>query len=84
MEVKGLLYIREVMGGHLCNPSYFVATVSQEPGGKYYVSLCCTDVDIKPFEKTGSAVGIDLGIKEFCITSDGEMIPNPKYLKEEC
>ena len=57
------------------------ATVSQEPSGKYYVSLCCTDVDIKPLEKTGNVVGLDLGIKEFCITSDGEMISNPKYLK---
>lgn len=58
------------------------ATVSQEPSGKYFVSLCCTDVDIKPLEKTGNSVGIDLGIKEFCITSDGEMIENPKYLKK--
>lgn len=58
------------------------ATLSQEPNGKYYVSLCCTDVDIKPLEKTGNSVGIDLGIKEFCITSDGEMIANPKYLKK--
>ena len=58
------------------------ATVSQDPSGKYYVSLCCTDVDIEPLEKTGSVVGLDLGIKEFCITSDGEMISNPKYLKK--
>ena len=58
------------------------ATISQEPSGKYYVSLCCTDVETKQFDKTGNAVGIDLGIKEFCITSDGEMIPNPKYLKK--
>ena len=58
------------------------ATVSQDPSGKYYVSLCCTGVDIKPLEKTGSVVGLDLGIKEFCITSDGEMISNPKYLKK--
>ena len=58
------------------------ATVSQEPSGKYYVSLCCTDVDIEPLEKTGSVIGLDLGIKEFCITSDGEMISNPKYLKK--
>lgn len=28
------------------------ATVSQEPSGKCYVSLCCTDVEIKPFEHT--------------------------------
>jgi len=58
------------------------ATVSQEPSDKYYVSLCCTDVDIKPLKKTGNSVGIDLGIKEFCITSDGEMIENPKYLNK--
>ena len=56
--------------------------MSQEPSGKYFVSLCCADIDIEPFDKTGNAVGIDLGIKEFCITSDGEMIPNPKYLKK--
>lgn len=58
------------------------ATVLQEPSGKYYVSLCCTDVEIKPFKKTGNSIGLDLGIKEFCITSDGEMIENPKYLKK--
>ena len=58
------------------------ATVSQEPNGKYYVSLCCTDVEIKQFEKTGNSIGLDLGIKEFCITSDGEIISNPKYLKK--
>ena len=58
------------------------ATVSQEPSGKYYVSLCCTEVDIKPLEKTEKLVGIDLGIKEFCITSNKEIIANPKYLKK--
>lgn len=58
------------------------ATVSQEPSGKYYVSLCCTDVEIQPLEKTNNNIGIDLGIKEFCVTSDGEMIPNPHYLKK--
>lgn len=58
------------------------ATVSQEPSGKYYVSLCCTDVDNKPLPKTNNELGIDLGIKEFCITSDGESIPNPHYLKQ--
>lgn len=58
------------------------ATVSQEPSGKYYVSLCCTDVDVKPFVKTGNQIGLDLGIKEFAIPSEGEAIPNPKYLKK--
>lgn len=58
------------------------ATVSQEPSGKYYVSLCCVDVDIQPLQITNNAVGIDLGIKEFCITSDGEFVNNSKYLKQ--
>ncbi len=58
------------------------ATVSQESSGKYYVSLCCTDVDIRPFKTTGNKIGIDLGIKEFAVTSDGGMVPNPKYLKK--
>lgn len=58
------------------------ATVSQEPSGKYFVSLCCTDVDIKPLKKTGNSIGLDLGIKEFCIASNGEMIENPKYFRK--
>lgn len=57
-------------------------TVSQNPSGKYFVSVCCTDVDIPQFESTGVVVGIDLGIKEFAITSDGQHIENPKYLSK--
>lgn len=56
------------------------ATVSQEPSGKYYVSLCCVDIPEKTLKPINNVIGIDLGIKEFAITSDGEMIPNPKYL----
>lgn len=58
------------------------ATISQVPSGKYYVSICCDNVDIKPFNKTGAVVGIDLGIKDFAITSDGLKVSNPKYLKQ--
>ena len=58
------------------------ATISQEPSGKYYVSLCCTDVEIPKLEKTGKESGIDLGIKSFAVTSSGETIPNPKYLQK--
>ena len=58
------------------------ATISKEPSGKYFVSLCCTDVEVKKFENTNSNIGLDLGIKEFCITSNGQIIKNPKYLKK--
>lgn len=58
------------------------ATISQVPSGKYYVSLCCTDIEIIRYEKTGAAIGLDLGLKDFCITSDGLKIENPKYLRK--
>lgn len=56
------------------------ATVSQNPSGKYFVSLCCTDVEIEPLPSTGSAVGLDMGLKAFAITSDGMEYPNHKHL----
>ncbi len=59
------------------------ATISQEPSGKYFVSLCCADVPEPEHKQTGNSIGVDLGLKEFAITSDGEMIPNPKYLAKQ-
>lgn len=56
------------------------AIVSQNPSGKYFVSICCTDVEIEPMPSTGAAVGIDVGIKAFAVTSDGVSYPNHKYL----
>ena len=55
------------------------ATVSQNPSGKYFVSLCCTDVDVESLPSTGCVVGIDMGLKSFAITSDGAEYFNPKY-----
>ena len=55
------------------------ATVSQNPSGKYFVSVLCTDVEIEPLERTGAVVGVDLGIKELAITSDGQLFANPKH-----
>lgn len=56
------------------------ATVSQNSGGKYFVALCCTDVEIEPLPPTGAAVGLDMGLKSFAITSDGAGYPNHKFL----
>lgn len=55
------------------------ATVSQSPSGKYFVSLCCTDVENDPLPKIGAVVGVDLGIKDLAITSDGVKYPNNRY-----
>ena len=58
------------------------ATISQTPSGKYFVSLCCTDIEQPAFARTDKYVGIDLGIKDFAITSDGYKYSNHKYLKQ--
>lgn len=56
------------------------ATVSQNPSGKYFVALCCTDVEIESLPSIGAVVGLDMGLKAFAITSDGVEYPNHKYL----
>lgn len=58
------------------------ATISQNPSGKYFVSVCCTDVVIPQYSSNSAVIGIDLGVKEFAITSDGQHIPNPKYFSK--
>lgn len=58
------------------------ATVSQNPSGKYFVSICCTGVEVEPFQRTGAAVGIDMGLKSYAVTSDGVEYPNHRYLSK--
>jgi len=60
------------------------ATVTQTPTGKYYISILVEE-EITPLPKTNKAIGIDLGLINFAVTSDGEIIQNPKWLrKSEC
>ena len=56
-------------------------TVSKTPTNKYYISIL-VDEDIKQLPKSNNKVGIDLGIKDFAITSDGEVFENPKWLRK--
>ena len=58
------------------------ATISQEPNGHYYCSLCCTDVEFEQLPKTNKNVGIDLGICDFAILSDGIKIENPQFYEQ--
>ena len=58
------------------------AMITQAPSGKYYISLCCADIEVKKLKSTNKNVGIDLGIKDFVLTSDETLIENPKYLQK--
>jgi len=57
-------------------------TITKTCSGKYFISICCTDVEIERYDNNKNIIGIDLGIKDFAITSNGETIENPKYLSK--
>ncbi|CCJ33991.1 Transposase [Caloramator australicus RC3] len=56
-------------------------TISKTPTGKYYASILVEE-EIKELPKIDKKVGIDLGIKEFAILSDGTKVENPKWLRK--
>ena len=55
-------------------------TVSREPCGRWYVSFALDVDDLEQLPATGAVVGVDLGIKSFAVTSDGEKVANPRKL----
>ena len=61
------------------------ATLSKSKSGKYFLSIIVEmeDDELKKFEHTNKQVGIDLGVKDFVITSDGEVFENKHFLKKE-
>lgn len=54
-------------------------TVSKNPDGKYYVSLLVDDSKELPKTREGKAIGIDVGLTHFAITSEGSKFDNPRY-----
>ena len=56
-------------------------TVTKTKTNKYYASVCVDECWIEK-ESTGSAIGIDLGLKEYVITSNNEFYNNPKFLRQ--
>lgn len=61
------------------------ATISVTSTGKYFASILCdtkTEQPTKATIKGKTTIGVDLGIKDFAITSEGEVFENPKYLRK--
>ncbi|KAA8671390.1 IS200/IS605 family element transposase accessory protein TnpB, partial [Clostridium sp. HV4-5-A1G] len=56
-------------------------TVSQVPSGKYFISIL-VNCEIKKMPEVSKKIGIDMGLKEFAICSDGYREANPKYLRK--
>lgn len=55
-------------------------TIRRNPSGKYFVSIL-VETEVQPLEKTGSSVGVDVGLKDFAILSDGTIYSNPKFFR---
>jgi putative transposase len=55
-------------------------TVSRDPCGRWYVSFALDVPEPAPRPPAGAATGVDLGIKDFAVTSDGQKIANPRSL----
>ena len=61
------------------------ATLSKTKSGNFFLSILIEmeDDELKRFEHTNEQVGIDLGVKDFVITSDGEVFENKHFFKKE-
>ncbi|EGT0695646.1 TPA: IS200/IS605 family element RNA-guided endonuclease TnpB [Clostridium perfringens] len=56
-------------------------TISKTPSNKYFISIL-VDTENMTLIKTDKKVGVDVGLKEFVICSDGYRVDNPKYLRK--
>ncbi len=57
--------------------------VSRESDGRWFVTFAVDTVDPEPEPKTGRSVGIDLGVKDFAVTSHGQRIAAPRHLERK-
>jgi putative transposase len=55
-------------------------TISREADG-WYASVSCAAVPTEPLPETGRETGIDVGLKVFLVTADGEMVENPRHYR---
>lgn len=56
-------------------------TVSKNPMEQYFVSVLVDTENIK-LPRVNNRIGIDVGLKEFAICSNGHRVPNPKHLRK--
>ncbi|WP_433945732.1 IS200/IS605 family element RNA-guided endonuclease TnpB [Paenibacillus sp. SN-8-1] len=64
-----------------CEGRILSAAVRRNAAGKYFVSLVC-EVDVQSFPPADKHIGIDLGLKEFAVCSDGMRVANPKAFRK--
>ena len=90
--IDGHLYIPKVKAGIKIKLSrgfdgkIKTTTISRNPSGQYFVTfLVESNEDVRELQdfKVDTTIGIDLGIKDFAVISDGRRIENPRHLKKK-
>jgi putative transposase len=54
--------------------------ICREPDGRWYVTFNLDTGAPEPLEPTRHTIGVDLGVTDFAVTSDGQRIANPRHL----
>jgi putative transposase len=57
--------------------------VSREPDGRWYVTFTIDTHDLEPLPPAGHVAGVDLGVRDFAVISDGQRIANPRHLERK-
>lgn len=81
IQIEKIGKVKVVTDRQLPEGKLLSATISKNPDNRYYVSIII-ECEIKNAKLTGKSVGIDVGLKEFAVLSDGKIIPNPKYFRK--
>ena len=58
-------------------------TVSQDPAGRWFISLLCDDPTVRPLPAMDTAVGVDVGLEHLLTLSTGEKITNPRHERRD-
>ena len=84
----GRLVIRKFTEGIKCRVHRKIkgkvgmVTITKTPSGKYFVSVFTEEEYITPIKKTGKSIGVDIGLKDLVVTSEGEKINNNRYTRK--
>jgi putative transposase len=65
------------VSGHVVN-----VTITRTSSGKYIASILC-ETEIEKYPEVVQNIGLDLGVKSYLVTSDGEVVDNPKYYRTQ-
>ncbi|MCC5657073.1 IS200/IS605 family element transposase accessory protein TnpB [Nostoc sp. XA010] len=57
-------------------------TVTRTSSGRYIASILC-ETEIEKHPQVAQNIGLDLGIKSYLVTSNAEVVDNPKYYRTQ-